>query len=58
MKNANANEVQVLGRLTNANAKVVHATNVNAAKFVLFGVYKVQMRLKWQSASEAATANK
>ena len=41
----NANEVQVLGRLTNANAKVVHATNANAAKRVLFGAFKVQLRI-------------
>ena len=27
-------------------------------KCVLFGVYKMQMRLKWQSASEPETANK
>ena len=37
-KNENANEIWVLGRLTNANAgkiiKVVHATNANAAIWV------------------------
>ena len=58
MKNANANEVKDLGRLSNANAakmtQVVHAINASTAKCVLL-VYKMQMRLKWQSASEPAT---
>ena len=40
------------------NDKKLYATNANAAKSVFFGVYKMQMRLKWQSASVAETANK
>ena len=36
----------------------VNATNANAGKMCTFGVCKMQIRLKWQSASEAATANK